>query len=76
MTNLALLLAAIVGALLGVAFAALLARSRGAALAERPNGLEQAPSAPGTHAEPQAAESKLSFRSQVVAGSDARERTA
>ena len=41
MTNVVAILAAVAGALLGGAFAALLARSRIAALAERRNALEQ-----------------------------------
>ncbi|MGA3055821.1 MAG: DNA recombination protein RmuC [Candidatus Korobacteraceae bacterium] len=59
MTDLAVILAVIAGALLGGAFAALLARSKVAALAERRNGLEQELSGARHSVEQQAAEIKL-----------------
>src|ERR1039457_1188060 len=59
MTNLAVILAVIAGALLGGVFAALLARSKIAALAERRNVLEQDLSSTRNTAEQQTAEIKL-----------------
>ena len=58
MTNLAVILAVVAGALLGGVFAALLARSKVAALAERRNGLEQELSGARHSVEQQAAEIK------------------
>ena len=59
MANLAVILAVIAGALLGGAFAALLARSKVAALAERRNALEQELSSARNTVEQQTAEIKL-----------------
>jgi DNA recombination protein RmuC len=59
MTNLAVILAAIAGALLGGVFAALLARSRIAALDERRNSLEQELATARNAVEQQASEIKL-----------------
>src|ERR1022692_4225006 len=59
MANLAVILAVIAGALLGGAFAALLARSKVAALAERRNALEQELSRTRNTVEQQTADIKL-----------------